>query len=170
MSSKKTKGDVVTNAKVEQRLGSPTYVCSDSSQNSAMSSKNSQGDVKHEQRSSCNTFFQIRKGSFREKTSRPQIILPAVNTIPFQPVTAHEGTKTSNGSNSRPTVSVPTHTNSILEPIGKKPRKISSELEAVETQANGTKRKFGNAFACFCLPFLAVFIENFVSATRICIR
>lgn len=164
-SSKNIREDGISNVKVERRSTSPAHISSDSPQNwsqlkleqrqdSAKSSKNSQGDVKSEKRSSSSTFLQISEGSSQNKTqSRPQIVIPAVNPILSQTMKGHLGNKASNGSGLRPSESASTHTNSNVKLKGDKSCKISSEQEAVGIQAKGTKRKFGNAFTCFSFYF-----------------
>ncbi|CAL5440582.1 unnamed protein product [Camellia sinensis] len=110
----------------------------------ATSSKNSKGDdvkdVKVERRSASP--FQISEDSSQNQPqSRPQLIVPAVNPKVSPPIKMAPGTKASSGSHSQARIQARSHTNSIVKHKEDKSQR-TSEIEATEIQAKGTKRKF----------------------------
>ncbi|KAL7161951.1 hypothetical protein ACSBR2_042431 [Camellia fascicularis] len=110
----------------------------------ATSSKNSKGDdvkdVKVERRSASP--FQISEDSSQNQPqARPQLIVPAVNPKVSPPIKMAPGTKASSGSHSQARIQARSHTNSIVKHKGDKSQR-TSEIEATEIQAKGTKRKF----------------------------
>ncbi|KAI7984932.1 putative WD repeat-containing protein alr3466 [Camellia lanceoleosa] len=110
----------------------------------ATSSKNSKGDdvkdVKVDRRSASP--FQISEDSSpNQPQSRPQLIVPAVNPKVSPPIKMAPGTKASSGSHSQARIQASSHTNSTVKHKGDKSQR-TSEIEATEIQAKGTKRKF----------------------------
>ncbi|KAF5195392.1 Transducin family protein / WD-40 repeat family protein [Thalictrum thalictroides] len=76
-------------------------------------------------------------------SSRPQLIIPAVKPKIAQPVKLAESSiKASVGSGSRVSASLPTQSNGVGKVKEEVSCKASDELEVVEVQAKGTKRKF----------------------------
>ncbi|CAK9182387.1 unnamed protein product [Ilex paraguariensis] len=156
MSSKGSVGNGMKEVNAEQRSTSPTQISEGHSQRPPQSrpqlvqenvkpSKNSlkEGvkEVKLERRSSSP--IQISEDSSKSHPpSKPRLVIPAVNPKVSPPTKMAEfGSKINTGSSSRTCASVPTHTDSIVKQKGDKFQRISSEQEAVETQAKGTKRK-----------------------------
>lgn len=147
--------------KVERRSPSPTQVSEDNSQNQPQSKpqltqdnvksiKNSLGngvkDLKLEQRSTST--FQTSEGSSQNKPlSRSQLVIPAANPKISQPIKMSEsGHKASSGSGSRASYS-------SVKLKGDTSHRAAPEQDAVETQAKGTKRKFGKTFTWYNFVF-----------------
>ncbi|KAH6781934.1 transducin family protein / WD-40 repeat family protein [Perilla frutescens var. frutescens] len=75
--------------------------------------------------------------------SRPQILIPSVApTISQHRKTKESANKYPGGSGSLPTLSTPTFVNTPAKSKGEKASKKASELESMEMQPKGTKRKF----------------------------
>jgi hypothetical protein len=103
---------------------------------SKASLENGVKNVKVERRSTSP--IPINEASSRNlPQSKPALLIPAVNPkIP-------QGIKSSNGSGTQASPSVSTQSNSPMKVKGNKPSRVSSQLEVVEIEDKGTKRKFG---------------------------
>jgi hypothetical protein len=82
--------------------------------------------------------------------SKPELLIPAVNPKIPQVI------KSSNDSGPQASPSVSTRSNSPMRVKGNKPSRVSSQMEVVEIEDKGTKRKFGEA-CLFNSPFIISF-------------
>lgn len=102
---------------------------------SKASLENGTKNVKAERRSTSP--IPIHKASSRNlPQSKPELLIPAVNPKIPQVI------KSSNGSGTQASPSASTQSNSPMKVKGNKPSRVSSQLEVVEIEDKGTKRKF----------------------------
>lgn len=131
---------------VEKRLNdSQSKLARLRGQNDAVSSKSHQENriksVKEERRSASPVH--INEGSSKKQPlSKPELLIPAITPKISQPTKLtgpgpQAGALVSSHSNSRPT-----------KMKGDKPPKTLAEQEVAESQAKGTKRKFGKTLTC----------------------
>jgi hypothetical protein len=102
---------------------------------SKASLENGVKNVKVERRSTSP--IPINEASSSLPQSKPALLIPAVNPKIPQVI------KSSNGSGTQASPSVSTQSNSPMKVKGNKPSRVSSQLEVVEIEDKGTKRKFG---------------------------
>lgn len=134
------------NIKVEEGLTSPCQYIQQSLekqsksipvplQDNVKSSKKSQEDVRGV---SSGTLLQSNERSSENKAKRrPEVVLPALNSVTPQLSKSHMGTKASNGAVLTPT--------STVKVSGVNSSKVSSGQELENPQSKGTKRKIGIA-------------------------
>ncbi|KAF9597236.1 hypothetical protein IFM89_016377 [Coptis chinensis] len=100
-------------------------------------------NVKEEAKASSPVKFIESNPRATPSQSRPQLVIPAVNPKIAQPVKLPESSvKASVGSGNRAIASFSTNSNGVTKIKGESSYRPSDDLEVVEVQDKGTKRKF----------------------------
>lgn len=99
--------------------------------------------------STSTSSIQANEGSSRNQSqSRTELVIPAVNPKISQPIkSAGSGTRSSLGSSSQS--SPATHTKSVAKVKEEKSYRSPPDVEVVEIQDRGTKRKIGNTLSSY---------------------
>lgn len=104
--------------------------------------------VKEERKSPSPVYIEDNY-SRKQSQSKPQLIIPALKPKIAQPVKLEESSAKPFGSVSRTSVSSTTQSNGVGKQKGEFSSKHPAEIEVVELQAKGRKRKLGKIITYF---------------------